>query len=106
MDAGKLDKKVLIQVKTEGQDTFGEPNTTWATTATTYANINPLVGKEFFSAQQNESQISHDVTIRYRRGVKPKMRISYNDRVFEIHTVIDFEEKREWLFLKCREVVI
>ncbi len=105
MDAGKLDKKIYIQVRTEDQDTFGEPNTIWATVATTYANIKPLVGKEFFAAQQDKSQISHDVTIRYLRGIKPKMRVSYIDRLFEIHAVIDFEEKREWLFLKCREVV-
>lgn len=106
MDAGQLDKKILIQQQTMTQDEYGQQLETWITIATVYAKIKPLVGKEFILAQQISTNLSHDVTIRYRRWIKPKMRVSYLDRYFEILAVIDSDEKREWLYLKCREVVL
>ena len=105
MHAGKLDKKIIIQVRTLSQDASGQPNETWSTFAIVYANIKPLVGKDLLEANQLVNQISHDVTIRYRRGIKAKMRISYLDRYFEIASPpIDPNESREWLYLKCKEV--
>ena len=105
MHAGLLDKQITIQICTQDQDAAGQPSETWSTFATLYANIKPLVGKDYLAAKQVVDEVSHDVTVRYRRGIKPKMRVSYLDRYFEIVSVIDPEEKREWLYLKCKEVV-
>ena len=104
--AGQLDKQITIQVRTLDQDDAGQPTETWATFATVYANIKPLVGRDYLAARQLVDEISHDITIRYRRGIKPKMRILYLDRYFEIVAPpIDADERREWLYLKCKEVV-
>ena len=105
MHAGQLDKQITIQVRTPDQDAAGQPIETWSTFATVYANIKPLVGKDYLAAKQVVDEVSHDVTIRYRRGIKQKMRVSYLDRYFEIVSAIDAEEKREWLFLKCKELI-
>lgn len=106
MHKGLLDKIIQIQRQTLERDTYGQQIELWVRVATVYANIKPLVGKEYLTAQQISTELTHDVTIRYRRDIQPKMRIKYNNRYFEIHAVIDPEEKREWLFLKCREVVL
>lgn len=100
-----LDKKIIIQVGNLDQDSFGQSQLTWSTFAIVYANIKPLVGKEFLSAQQITGELTHDITIRYRRGIKSKMRISYLDRYFDIQSVIDKDEKRQWMYLKCKELV-
>ena len=103
--AGQLDKQITIQVRTLDQDAAGQPTEIWTTFATVYANIKPLVGRDYLAARQLVDEISHDVTIRYRRGIKPKMRILYLERYLEIISVIDADERREWLYLKCKEVV-
>lgn len=105
MHAGLIDKQITIQVRTLDQDEAGQPTETWSTFATVYANIKPMVGRDYLTAKQLVDELSHDVTIRYRRGIKPKMRISYLDRQFEIISVIDSEERREWLYLKCKELI-
>lgn len=104
--SGDMNKLIIIQTQTTTQDSYGQPQDTWADTYTVYANIKPLVGKEYFQAQQIQSDLTHDVTTRYRTGIKPKMRIKYGSRYFEIHAVIDPEEAHQWMYLKCREVVI
>lgn len=106
MHIGLLDKIIQIQRQTLERDTYGQQFETWINLTTVYANIKPLVGKEYLTAQQISTELTHDVTIRYRRDVLPKMRIKYNNRLFEIHSAIDSDERREWLFLKCREVVL
>lgn len=105
MHAGHLNKRITIQIRTPDQDDSGQPIETWTTFTMAYANIKPLVGKDFLAAKQIVDEVSHDVTIRYRTGIKPKMRILYLDRYFEISAVIDWEERRKWLFLKCKEVI-
>jgi SPP1 family predicted phage head-tail adaptor len=105
MDAGKLDKQITIQVRTLDQDASGQQTETWSTFATVYANIKPLIGRDYLAAKQLTDEISHDVTIRYRRGIKPKMRIFYLGRYMEIISIIDAEERREWLYLKCKELI-
>ena len=105
MHAGQLTKQVTIQVRTLDQDASGQPTETWATFATVYAKIAPLTGKDYLSAKQVVDDITHDVAIRYRRGVKPKMRVSYLDRTLEILSALDPDESREWLYLKCKELI-
>jgi SPP1 family predicted phage head-tail adaptor len=87
------------------QDPSGQRQDTYLTFALVYANIKPLVGREYLAAGQLSSDITHDITIRYRRDVKSDMRILFADRVFEVVTPpIDPNERREWLYLKCKEV--
>lgn len=105
MQAGKLKHEILIQQQTTTQNNYGEPQNTWTTVFTCWANIKPLVGREFLDASRINSDLTHDVTIRYRDGVYPKMRISYDSRYFDIISVINSQEAGQWLFLKCRELI-
>ena len=105
MDAGKLDKLISIEQRTLTQDAAGQEYETWVSIATVYANVKPLIGKDYLAAKQTVDELSHDITIRYRRGIKPKMRVNYLGRIIEIVAVIDPNESREWLYLKCKEVI-
>ncbi len=61
----------------------GAMTTTWVTEwASVPAAIEPLSVREFLQSQANQSEISARVTIRYREGLKPTMRLVHKGRVY------------------------
>jgi len=64
--AGLLRKRIAIEAATETQNARGEAVQAWAAEATVYAFIEPLSGRELFTAQQRAADVTHRVTIRYR----------------------------------------
>lgn len=105
MNAGQLRHRVTIQQLTRVEDEGGGYEENWADVATVWAAIKPLQGNERYEAQQVQSTLTHKVTIRYRVGIKPQMRIMYQGRIFNIESVIDIDEHHRWLELLCSEVV-
>jgi SPP1 family predicted phage head-tail adaptor len=101
--AGELDKQVLLQSRTVTRDGYGAEVEVWATRATVWAKVVPGVGREWFAAGQTQSEISHTVTIRYRKGVKPSDRLKYGDRIFDVKFVANHKEGNRELVLLCRE---
>ena len=77
----------------------------WKDIATTWANINPISGKEYYSAETINSDLTHKIRLRYRKGITPDMRVIYNDRIFYIISVINEYEKNTMLQLMCRELI-
>lgn len=102
---GKLRHRVTLQELVKTDDGYGGIVETWQDVATVWAAIEPLRGNERYTAQQVQSELTHKVTIRYRAGIKPQMRILYGNRVFDIEAVIDVDERHRWLELLCSEVV-
>ena len=102
---GKLRHRVTIQQLVNIDDGGGGSIETWQDIVPVWAAIEPLRGNERYTAQQVQSTLSHKVTIRYREGVKPQMRLTYKGRVFEVESVIDVEERHQWLELLCSEVI-
>lgn len=100
MDPGKLNKRITFQL----QDLDSEDES-WKDIATTWANINPISGKEYYSAETINSDLTHKIRLRYRRGITPDMRILYNGRIFYIVSVINEYEKNTMLQLMCRELI-
>jgi len=102
---GKLRHRITLQEIIKTDDGYGGIVETWKDIATVWAAIEPLKGTERYQAQQVQSELTHKVTIRYRAGIKPQMRILYGNRVFDIEAVIDVDERHRWLELLCSEVV-
>ncbi len=105
MRAGQLRHKIKIQQKTTTKDSEGIPFETWTDFAAVWAAIEPLQGREFFSAQAVNAQVTTRIRIRYQAGISPTMRVSYGTRVFDIQAVIDVEERHRELQLMCQEVI-
>lgn len=103
MQAGQLRKRVIIQQRSQTQDDYGQPLQTWTDVATVYAGIEPLNGRELLAAQAVNSEVSHNVTMRYRTGITPAMRLNYQGRLFNIHTILDENERHRMLTLQCSE---
>ena len=103
MKIGKLRHKITIQKFTHSRDSFGAMIPEWVDFASSWASISPVSGKEYFAAHQINAEITTKITIRYMPGIAPEMRVAFKGRVFEILSVLNFEEKNVELNLMCKE---
>lgn len=105
LKAGLLPKRVTIQNPSTARNSFGEEDVTWATFATVWASIEPLRGVEQIQVQQVQGSVSHKITMRWISGLTPKMRILFKNRIFEIESIVNVQERNEKLELSCVEKV-
>ena len=105
MRAGELRHQVALQAPAKTFDSEGQEVITWTTVATVRAAVVPLTGREYFETRAVNAELTHKVTIRYRRGVKATWRVLYGSRALEVVSVADVEERHERLELMCKEVV-
>jgi SPP1 family predicted phage head-tail adaptor len=110
LDAGQLNKRVTVLEFSESSDGAGGyvdtwPTVGWSTVCSRWARIEPLRGRSYFEAQQAQTEITHRVTMRYSALVKPEHTINYDGRRLDIRTVINVEERGDWMELMCAEVV-
>ena len=105
MKIGKLRHRITIERVTETRDADGAVIETWSTYATVQASIEPVSGREYFTAQSTQADVTHRVYARYVAGVVPKMRVKYGARIFEILSTINTGERNRELQLMCRESI-
>lgn len=105
MRAGRLRHRVTLQQLTQVPDGGGGYTEDWTDVATVWAAVEPLRGQERYEAQQVQATLSHRITIRYRAGVEPSMRVVHDGRVFNVLSVIDPQERHRELQLLVEEVV-
>ena len=105
MQAGDLKHNITIYQRVLLQDAAGQPYETYVLVLSGRAKIDPLVGKDYFAAQQIVSEVTHDVTIRYTTLVKAHHIVRKTcGAQYEIMAVINAKEESQWLYLKCKEV--
>ena len=108
MRPGTLRHRVQLQSVSETPATSGEMTQTWSTFATVWANVTPTGMSELVRGDKVVAARSMQVTIRYSSDVaelSPKDRIRYGDRVLQIESVLNVEERNEELTILCSEVV-
>ncbi len=105
MKIGKLRHKITIQEYIATRDSFGAEVQTWTDKASAFASITPVSGKEYFATQQWNAEVTTKITMRYLQGITPKMRVLFGSRIFEILSVLNFEERNIELNLMCKEAV-
>lgn len=105
INPGKYRQPITIQQRQFTQDSYGGTTEDWVTVYETRAGIFPLSGSEFFKADQINAQVTHKIQFRYLNGVTPDMRILFNNRVFQITSVVNFQEHSIELQLYAKEIV-
>jgi SPP1 family predicted phage head-tail adaptor len=103
--AGELNKRITIEEPVGTIGASGEVTRTWGTIASVSAKIESLTGQETAAARLIDATTSHRVTIRWRPGLSPKMRLVYDSRVFNIGSMVNTDERNEDLVIDCTEVV-
>lgn len=109
MQAGKLNRRVLIQYLGDGQDEIGQPVQTWinlvpAGDGRIWANVRFQTGSESNRADQPVSVAKASIRIRRRTdivAITAKMRAVLDGTIFDIRAVLPDEESRERLDLAC-----
>lgn len=102
---GNLRHRITLQKPVIIRDSIGQELEGWQDVATVWASIEPLSGKEYFNAQQTNSEVSTKITIRYLESVTPFMRVFFQKHTYNILSVINFEERNIYLQLLCSEKV-
>ena len=106
--AGELRRRIAVQRRDVGQDSTGQPVETWATLFMAWADIAPLNGKELMAASAVQSEVTHEISVRYRPELSdPKTvaqyRVLYGTRVFNIKASLNQDERNRVVILQAAE---
>lgn len=99
MLAGRMRHTVTLQRRSTTKDGVGQQVDTWTALGKVVASIEPVRGREYFTASGENSDVTHDIRCRARSDIAPKPfdRVLFGSRTFNIKSVIDVSEVgREW----------
>lgn len=108
MRAGSLKHRLIIQSKSSTGDGMGGSVVSWTDEQAVWGAIWPLRGQDLFIARQMQSEVTHQIRIRYVSGITPEKRIRLSDSTtyFDILSPpIDTEYRHRELTIYARENV-
>jgi SPP1 family predicted phage head-tail adaptor len=106
MRADMRTKITLLQLK-RGYDDEGEPINDWQPVpglTNLWAAKEPLLGREFFAAEQTQSRVEVKFRTHYVPGVKNEMRVQDSEGTYEILSAINVKSLNRELLMYCRQV--
>lgn len=107
IDSSRLRNLVSIQINTPTVTAQGERVDSWSEVSKVFAEIAPLEGREFYQAQQVNSEITTRITIRW---VPLNISSRHHRIVFGAHTYeiisppINTEMANRELVMMCKEI--
>ena len=108
-DAGRMRDRITFQTYNGTVDAHGDirddVDTNWTDACTVWAAIDPISGREFYEAGQNQSEVTHKIRCRYFAGLTTAMRIMHQGRKYRIISVIDWETRHESFLIMAKELV-
>ena len=104
MQAGRLNRRCVLQTPGTAQDELGQPIPGWTDVAPLWADIRMKSGLESIKAGAPVSVVAASVRIRYRAGVNAGMRVVHNLQAYDIKAVMPDVSGREFLDLVCEVV--
>lgn len=104
MQAGRLNRRCVLQAPGTTTDALGQPIPGWTDVATVWADIRMKSGLESIKAGAPVSVVQASVRIRYRAGLHAGMRLVHNLQAYEILAVQPDIGGREYVDLVCQVV--
>jgi len=108
--ARALNRKITIKQPSTGQDSWGQPLTTWTTLYSPWAQVTTLPraqsGAEQITGDQLISAVTYLFKVRFKEGVNSKMRVE--ERFQGVTTVYDIKQVqvdiagRDYMILVCQ----
>jgi len=105
MGIGKFRHFITLQGQGTTRDSGGGISSGFSTIASVYANVVPKSGKEVYKRGKLVGSVTHEITIRYRTDITNASRISFNNKFFNIRSIINIDERGRYLKLMCEEGV-
>lgn len=105
MRAGLLRHRLRIEeaVDVINANGDGQPVKAWNVLGTVWGSVEPLTGRELFSAQQVSARTTHKITLR-ARSISPKHRLIYGQRIFHLTSIANKSERDISLEIMAEEV--
>ena len=104
-EVGRMKFRVDIQSRTGASDGMGGYEVSWATTATVWADIQPLSMNERTQADRLLGDATHKLIIRSRALAPTTQRIMYGSRQFNIVSIVNPDLANSHLVVLVREEV-
>ncbi|MBB6144720.1 SPP1 family predicted phage head-tail adaptor [Silvibacterium bohemicum] len=112
MIAGKLNRRIQIQQQATTQDSLGQPQQTWTTIYTCWAEIDFQRSQLLYETSAFVSKVTHRITIRWTSSVviQPQMRIVYTEattgvmHVYNIEALLNTNQRNRELIAICYEL--
>ena len=101
--AGRLRHRIAIQSESNVRDAMGGVTKGHSTVTTVWGSIRPISGRELVAAQQVDSRVTHEITIRYYSALDPLHRLLYDSRVFRIESVRNIDERDKKQIIRAIE---
>lgn len=99
MRIGTLDNRVTLQHRELTRNDHGEEVVTYATYDTVWSKKIDLRGREYFAAQQVNSEINTEFTIRYRTDVLYTDQIVAGGMSYNIHQIAEIPRNKGLVIL-------
>ncbi|AMQ19662.1 phage head closure protein [Geobacillus sp. JS12] len=109
MDPGLFRHRITFQQYDENATNENgfplEDSQRWQDVKTVWAMIKTLQGREYYQAATTQNESTVRFVIRYTTGINPDMRIKYKDRIFDILSVINDDERNVTMTIVAKEVM-
>ena len=99
MQAGRLNRRCTLQQPGTTTDELGQPIPGWTDVATVWASIVDVSGREYVAAGGLQNSAQTKITIRYRSGIVPSMRVVHGSDAYNVEAVLG--QDRRGLLLMC-----
>lgn len=100
-------QRLQIQQPIGTPDGMGGQLLTFQPVMTVWGQVDPATGREQIQADQVSAVATHEIVIRYRPGIVPKMRMvrqGAGSQIFEIQAVLNIDMRNHQLTLLCSEI--
>jgi len=84
-------------------DSGGQTEGAWTEVGTVWAYIRSSADREAIFADRKEEFVKHEIRIRYIEGIDATMRVRLGDRIFQIQSVVNEDERNEFLLMRTHE---
>jgi SPP1 family predicted phage head-tail adaptor len=93
--AGKLNRRVELQSKAVTRDAMGGETIAWATRMIISANVSALSGRALIAAQQSQSEVTAEITIRTLAapGLADDWRVKEGADIYTLHAIIPSNDR-------------
>lgn len=96
--SGELDRLLTIQEDVGTKDEFGQTIIDWQDVHTNIpCGINFIKGGEIWEGTADVSNLTTDFKIRFIEGITPRMRIVFENEIYDIKRVIEITRRKGYV---------
>lgn len=102
LDPGRLNRRLVLDAPTEGDDGAGGVLRGFEPEVTLWASVEPLSARAHVTADAAGAAITHRILLRWRGGITTRHRLRQGERVYRIVSVR--ERDRRFLEIGAEEL--